>query len=225
MKTTWLLGFFLILSPVLVSAESSNQKEVRAGLAKGGYSVAYGKMWTEVEWYRSGEAIGASVASGNPGPFAAYMAAEIQQSAAKIARQVPGLTVEQVRRLIDDSLKNKRVAKINNVYLSAGIVTYDRWKEVSMDWPVMDRYGRLTMERKEHKQNLPNWHQPYVRFRIGTVGGGNDPNGPTAPPKNWGPRVIQLPGRVPVRPKSIRVHCLDKQEASGDSIVLIVRFF
>ncbi|MEM9412702.1 MAG: hypothetical protein AAGA30_16435, partial [Planctomycetota bacterium] len=59
---------------------------------------------------------------------------------------------------------------------------------------------------------LPNWHDPYIRFRKQTNHG-----------RALTPRTTRTALRLGSIPRSISVECFDKQEAGGDDIYLIIK--
>lgn len=215
-------AMLFISSPAVVYGEESNQTEVRENLARDGFQVIPGKMFTEGEWAAGAASLYASVQAGNPAPFFEWMGRELEGSVVKIQQQLPGVARDQILRLIQDSLRDGKVVQINGLDIQAGIATYKRWKEIGAHYP--EFYG-LDVEWTfgKTKVPLPNWHQPYIRFRVhrGNLPKPGDfgPSPPSAP--NPGGEFRQR--SFPIFPQSIKVTCHDKQEGSGDNIYLIIK--
>ena len=108
------------------------------------------------------------------------------------------------------------------MYISAGIATYNRWEEVSGHYPEFGPWG-VKWTHGSTKTALPNWHDPYIRFRINKAGQQPKPSqiGPK-PPKNVPPSKFP-PHSISAQVQSITITCNDKQEGSGDDIYLIVK--
>jgi len=176
------VGTLLVLSSIS-HAESSNRNEVRANLAKGGWSIVWGKNFTEGDWIEGSAAIGGSVASGNAGPFLAWFDQVLAENFSKIQRNMVGVARRDLERWIVESLQQKRVITYQGLEIQAGFATYNRSQRTvhheprpSWTW-IHGPFGSKTkipdgvkMHKVEHTIPLPNWHQFYVRYRF--VGAG-----------------------------------------------------
>jgi hypothetical protein len=182
------------------SREDSNRNEVRENLERGGYSVIWGKNFTEGDWIEGTKAIAESVAAENPGPFLRWFGQVLQDNFTKIERNLPGVARRDIERLILESLRNKRFVTIRGLHIEAGFATYNRWKRVVYDEPrTGQRKVRLYpggpwtyvpyayTERVEKKIPLPNWHQFYIRYKINTdqIPGPGPRPGPAPEHKVW----------------------------------------
>lgn len=168
------------------SRESSNRNKVRANLSNG-WSVIWGKNFTEADWARGLKAIAESIAMENPGPFLAWFSGVIDENFAKIERNLPGVGRRDLERWIVQSLNSKRIVTYRDFQIQAGFATYNRWERVVYDEPRSRRIPRppfveFYTERVEKRIPLPNWHQFHIRYKLG----GGNVNVPTP-----GPTVIR----------------------------------
>jgi len=158
------------------SRADSNRNDVRSNLSRG-WSVIWGKNFTEADWARGLKAIAESIASENPGPFLAWFSSVIDENFAKIQRNLRGVTRRDLQRWIVQSLKSKRIITYSGLKIQAGFATYNRWKRIVYHEPrtrkkkvhflggwtyVVESY----MHRVEKKVPLPNWHQFYIRYQL-----------------------------------------------------------
>ncbi len=130
----------------------NNKREQRASLARGGWTVVLGKEIDHAEYGRAIGHITASVAAGNPGPFINYLERALEEQIRVLRRRVTGSlrdTIEhEVKRLILDSLRYKRIVVRGRLRLQAGFVAYNH----------RIYYG-------DKYTPLPNTFQAYVRYK------------------------------------------------------------
>jgi len=139
--------------PSTARAEESNRNEVRANIAKDGWRVVWGITLNEAEYV---ECIATFVA-GKP---ELYFNSLLQRNINKFAKNAPGIAADAVRDAVIESLRNRgRTIRLGQLEVDGGIATYQRWVHVSFHNPIDGRLIR-------HKQELPNHHTPYVRFRL-----------------------------------------------------------
>ncbi|MDM4019332.1 hypothetical protein [Roseiconus lacunae] len=166
------------------SRESSNRNEVRANLSRG-WSVIWGKNFTEADWARGLKAIAESIASENPGPFLAWFSSVIDENFAKIQANLGNVTRRDLERWIVQSLRQKQIIRYGGLRIQAGFATYNRWQRTVHHEPrpkwkwIYGPFGSKTkipdgveMHKVEHKIPLPNWHQFYIRYQLVSSGGG-----------------------------------------------------
>lgn len=179
----------LLVATGAARAQDSNRNEVRANLERG-WSVVWGKNFTEADWARGLKAIAESVAAENPGPFLQWFEQTLRENFEKIERNLPGVARRDLENWIVQSLKQKRIVTYKGFKIEAGFATYNRWKKVSYDEPrtrqkkVKDPFGigwtyvpEVYTERVEKKVPLPNWHQFYLRYQLVPSGGGGSSGG------------------------------------------------
>ena len=120
MTTRRALGLAVLLAsiPANAWAESSNQSEVRASLEQGGWSVAYGRMITEKEYWDTSFSIVQSVYLKNPGPFLDYITTFVDSNVQKIASQIPGIARDDLIRWLDQSVRQNQIVRFRNLELS-----------------------------------------------------------------------------------------------------------
>lgn len=157
--------------PASAHGDDSNRNEVRANLEKDGWRVVWGKNFTEADWARGTKAIVESVAAENPGPFLAWFEQTLQENFTKIERNLQDVTRADLKRWVLESLKQKRIISYKGLQIEAGFATYDRWQRIVWDEPRTRRIPRppfveAYFERVERRDNLPNWHQFYVRYKF-----------------------------------------------------------
>lgn len=168
-------------------AEDSNRNDVRANLSKDGWTVVWGKNFTEADWVRGLAAIAESVASENPGPFLKWFEATLDENFVKIERNMKDVGRADLKKWVAQSLKAKRPVTYKGLQIEAGFATYDRWQSIIYDEPRTRKVNHFPFfeaftERVERKTNLPNWHQFYVRYKLVPSGPGD--SGPGKPPAN-----------------------------------------
>jgi hypothetical protein len=174
-------------------AEDSNRNDVRANLEKGGWSVIWGKNFTEGDWAEGSKAVAESVAAENPGPFLAWFGRVVDENFAKIERNLPGVAKRDLERWVVQSLKQRQIVRYKGFQIEAGFATYNRWQTVAYDEPRTRKkkvYGPLGTwtwgfeaytERVEKKVPLPNWHQFYIRYKLVPEGNGGGDGGAVSP--------------------------------------------
>lgn len=151
--------------PLGALAESSNRGEVRKNLHRGGWKIAWGRVFAEGDWLEGAGAIVASYYSSNPKPFYLWIKLKVRENYVKIRSQIPGIAEDKLVELFEKSVEEGRIVQYKNMRLDAGFATYNRWKEwthPSLDtssWP--PKYKNVT-----EKTALPNWHQFYIRFKF-----------------------------------------------------------
>lgn len=156
------------------TSHTTNRARVQESLREGGWQVAFGKEVDYKDYYLFSQAIGASIASGNPGPAAAYLKLMVVQTKAELtrnlSRQGSQLLADLEMRLVtalNEAIKTGRITEftLDGVDVKMGLVSYNHSKKVSGHYPKIDK-GTLTWEYMENKTPLPNTHQPYVAYRV-----------------------------------------------------------
>jgi hypothetical protein len=185
-----LAALALVTVPGGLRAEDSNRNEVRRNLETG-WSVVWGKNFTEGDWVQGTAAIAESIAAENPGPFLRWFGQAVQDNFSKIQQNLPGVAQRDLERWVIQSIKNKQVVRYKGLEIEAGFATYNRWQTVVYDeprtretWiqvgPLKTKGFETYMARVEKKVPLPNWHQFYLRYKLvpavasggGSTGGG-----------------------------------------------------
>jgi hypothetical protein len=176
-------------------AESSNRNQVRQSLSGGGWTVVWGKNFTEGDWVLGSAAIAESVAAKNPQPFLAWFDAVLQENFAKIQGNLVTVNLGDLEALVMRSLSQKGTVAVAGLDLDAGFATYNRWERIVVEVPDGIEFqgikSKVKMKRIEKKIPLPNWHQFYVRYRL-KDGGGQPPVivKPSLPPQGTEPRAF-----------------------------------
>jgi hypothetical protein len=173
-----LLLVLLTVAPLQAFAEETNRNDVRAQLAKGGWSVVYGDLINEADYAKFGLSVATAVATANPGPIYVYFNDQLQQQIVKIQKTAPEIGTKALTDLMVRAFNSKgRVLRHGRLEVSAGIATYRRWNTVIYNEPRTYKckqklpFGGWTWSickktvRVERKVPLPNNHQPYFRFR------------------------------------------------------------
>lgn len=166
------VGFLVaMLTCQQMLAQDSNRNDVRANLEKDGWTVVWGKNFTEADWAEGSKSIAESVAAENPGPFLKWFTQVLNENFNKIKNNLPGVLVDELERIVLQSLKQRQIVQIQGLRLEAGFATYNRWKNISADvptgkviWKGIDSKVETRTIRREIP--LPNWHQFYVRYKI-----------------------------------------------------------
>lgn len=176
----WLGIVGLIASAAAASsahAVTSNRDEIRRELSQG-YNVVWGHNFTEGDWYEGSQAVAASIATDNPGPFMAWFDYKLEQNIVKMQSNLPGVATNVIKDWIRQSLEKKRIITYNGVKIDAGFTTYQRWERVVYHEPQTYRckingpFGSwtwgvcTTSVQKERRLYLNNHHQFYVRFQL-----------------------------------------------------------
>ncbi len=174
------VAFFIAIGVLAVGAtvfaESSNQNAVRARLSDDGFVVFYGEMITEREYAE----LTAAIATGNPKAVRDVLDEYTARCIEKAADQLGGDAGAELRdRLVKALLNGKNIrTTLKGADVGIGLVTYDRWDTLIYDeprtrevwWkagPIKTKGFETSMERVKKPVNLPNWHQPYIRIRVG----------------------------------------------------------
>ncbi len=180
-------------------AQESNRNTVRSNLSKDGWSVVWGKNFTEADWARGTLAIAESVAAENPGPFLKWFGETVDENFSKIERNLKDVSKRDLQNWVVQSLKSKKIIRYKNFRIEAGFATYNRWKRVVYDEPRTRQvkkslpFGGWTYvpevytARVEKQIPLPNWHQFYLRYQLvsgNTNSGGSSNNPPTTSNSN-----------------------------------------
>ncbi|MEX2168348.1 MAG: hypothetical protein WD851_03485 [Pirellulales bacterium] len=193
-----IVGFAIAVSlPARGHAAESNRNEVRSNLDRGGWSVIWGKNFTEADWARGTKAIVESVAAENPGPFLQWFSQTVDENFAKIERNLKDVSRRDLDRWLVQSLKEKKVITYRGLQIEAGFATYNRWNVVTYDEPRSRKkkkslpFGGWTYvtefytERVEKRVSLPNWHQFYIRYKLAannqSLGGNSGTSGEGSP--------------------------------------------
>jgi hypothetical protein len=172
-----------VLACDAANSEDSNRNDVRAKL-EDGWSVIYGKNFTEADWAQGVAAIAESIASDSPSSFLRWFGDEMNDNLTKIQRNLSDVAMSDLQRWIVQSLKQKTVIQYKGLRLEAGFATYNRWQRLVYDEPrtgqqkVSGPFGTWTYvpyvytARVEKKIPLPNWNQFYLRYRLVPVNNG-----------------------------------------------------
>jgi uncharacterized membrane protein len=125
-------------------------------------------------YYFFTQAVGASVATGNPGPAMTYLEYVVMET----KRQLLANANAEMRRMVhdlermligalNDSIRSGRPVQFyfHGAEVQVGVATYNHWKKISGNYPKVDR-GRISWDHLERTIPLPNTHQPYVRLRV-----------------------------------------------------------
>lgn len=183
MRSTLPLALAVMLGmTAVVNGEDSNQKEVRAKIAKGGWHVYYGEKITEAEYAGISAAVAASVATENPAPVLKYLEDYVDRTVTKLKGKAPELTATVLRELVEKAITTKGgSAKLGKVDVKFGIATYKRWQRVVYHEPrtrqvrkekkvlgktIVWHEPEVYMEKVEKIIPLPNWHDPYIGIRV-----------------------------------------------------------
>jgi hypothetical protein len=170
-------GFAICGVSTYARAEESNRNEVRRNLSNG-WSMVWGKNFTEADWARGTAAIAESIASDNPGPFLQWFDENMNENLNKIQNNMPGVARSDLERWIEQSLKKKKIVVYKNLKIQAGFATYNRWQRVVYNEPrtgqrrISGPFGSWTYvpyiytEQVERQIALPNWHQFYIRYQL-----------------------------------------------------------
>ena len=133
---------FLMLVTVLglsftgrASAQDSNRNEVRANLEKDGWTVVWGKNFTEADWALGTKAIAESIVARSPAPFLAWFDAVLQQNFTKIQQNLKGVAKADLERWLLQSLESKSIVTYKGFKIQAGFATYNREKRVIVEVP------------------------------------------------------------------------------------------
>ena len=229
---TTAIAIFLSYSSSTVWAEDSNRNEVRRNL-EDGWSVIWGKNFTEADWARGSIAIAESVAAENPGPFLAWFEQTLNENFAKIESNLRTVSRADLQRMVLQSLKQKSVVQIQGLEIQAGFATYDRWNRIVYDEPRTRKIPRPPFieyytERVEKRTNLPNWHQFYVRYKL-TINPGQpvqNPGQQTATHTRWsgqsgvGNTTFQKEGSIWVEYNPRAGARFTEQGRNGDTVYL-----
>ena len=163
-------------------AEDSNQKEIRANIAKGGWNVYYGEKITEAEYVGISAATAVAVATENPAPVLKYLEDYVNRTVKKLKSKAPEMTETALRQLVEKAITAKKgESRVGKVDVKFGIATYKRWQRVVYDEPrtrqvkkekkvlgkrIVWHEPEVYMERVEKITKLPNWHDPYIAIRV-----------------------------------------------------------
>ena len=180
-----------VLYPAISYAEESNQGEVRAALAQGGWKVVYGDLINEADYAEFIAAVALAVATENPAPIYEFFNYQLQEQVRKIKQSAPEITEDAlVELLIRAFNSNGAVLRDGRLEISAGLATYNRWDTIVYDEPRTYKckqplpFGGWTWipctktVKVERKVPYPNNFQPYFRFRW--TSGGQVSNSPNA---------------------------------------------
>lgn len=168
-----------LVTPLSAFAESSNRNEVRKTLAKGGWSVVYGDLINEWDYFEFTAAVASAVACECPTPVFRYFNAQLNAQIEKVQRTAPNIAYDALVDMIIRSFSGKgTVMRQGKLEIGAGLATYNRWEAVSYKEPRSTKckaklpFGGwtwvpcTTMVTVYKQVPLPNNFQPYVRFRF-----------------------------------------------------------
>ncbi len=150
--------------------------------------VIYAKEFDHYEQQQLATAIGASVASGNPGPVLLYLQGFLAQSKLEVTRNLTAAKGEARDKLLrefdmliikalDKALSGGRPLEVNfgGVDVEVGLATYNHWGVIRWDEPSLEYVSsgvpglsmpRIKQTPRERKLPLPNTFQPYLKVRV-----------------------------------------------------------
>lgn len=164
-----------------------NREDVKRDLRSGFGFVVFAKEVDHFEYIRFGQALGASAATGNPGPVMLYLQqllAESKQTFMKNLSKLPGEARERALRELEGLLLKSLQQAMNGgrpvqvrfqgVDLVAGIASYNHWVDVRYSWPRLVKVGEqfgiqictIRFDQQSFRIPMPNTHQPYVKIKI-----------------------------------------------------------
>ena len=141
--------------PGIPIGHKTNKWEIRHNLEKDGWWVAYGKEVGYQEYYEFYQAVGASVASDNPGPAMAYLEYTIQEGVTVLLRNAGREFGDRLR-----SVAQRELVRVMNDAIRHGRVETIRLRDLQL------QLGMATYNRSESGVPLPNTFQPYIRMRL-----------------------------------------------------------
>lgn len=165
----------------------SNKTKIKAELEKGLSFVLWAKEFDHFEEIKFATALGASVASGNPGMALKYVeqfALESKKEVLKNLKRAPKEVQRKVEKefeklfveALDKAVSKGRPIELNfeGVTLTVGLATYNHWSNVKYSWPELVKTTQMfgvqlydiKLRNKENKIPLPNTFQPYVRLAV-----------------------------------------------------------
>lgn len=159
--------------PNIPIGHKTNKWEIRHNLEKGGWWVAYGKEIGYQEYYEFYQAVGASVASGNPGPVIAFLGALLAESAEVLVQNAG----KEFKGKVQELAKKEIVAAMQDAIQNGKVRTL-RLRKVEF------QIGMATYNRSESGAPLPNTFQPYMRMRL-TLDHGDGPAPAERPKYHW----------------------------------------
>jgi hypothetical protein len=174
-----------LITPAISIAESTNRNEVRANLAKGGWSVVYGDLINEADYALFIAAVAAAVACECPTPITEYFDYQLQEQLNKIQNTAPDIAQAALYSLLIQAFNSKgQTLRHGRLEVSADLATYRRWEEIIYDeprtyecWykigPVKTKGVCTKTERVKKVIPYPNNFQPYFRFRWVASSGSN----------------------------------------------------
>lgn len=169
-KTAALAVGLMVVTAAGGRAEDSNRNDVRADKEKDGWTVVWGKNFTEGDWIKGTKAIAESVAAENPGPFLAWFEQTLEENFTKVLKNLDGVARKDLERWLVESLKGKKLVSYKGLKIEAGFATYNRWERVVVEVPDGVEWqgikSKVKMKKIEKKIPLPNWHQFYVRYKL-----------------------------------------------------------
>lgn len=159
--------------------QDSNRNSVRASISNGNWYLVWGETINEAEYAKFTVAIAASVACECTAPVQGYFEDYYSRTVVKVKRNAPEVGQRVLEDLISQAFNDPgRIFSYRGVKVAAGVATYNRWNRVVYDEPYTYRcrwegpLGSWTwgvcngMKRKERRVPLPNWHQPYIKFKF-----------------------------------------------------------
>lgn len=164
----------------------TNQADVKKGIERGFGHTLWGKEFDHIEEQKFAVALGASAASGNPGPAIAYIkqyAADTKRTLLEQLKSAPKevrkKAEDEFERLLVDALNKARKGKVPElqfagVKLAVGIATYNHWCTVQYQMPELVptekvlgvQLYEVRFKKQERKVPLPNTFQPHVRVEV-----------------------------------------------------------
>lgn len=174
-KSRMVLGLLALLALANIArSEDSNRDQVRTNIEKDGWSVVWGKNFTEGDWVDGTTSIAESVAADNPAPFLRWFNQTLAENFTKIERNLEGVTRQDLNRWIVQSLKEKKIVTFKGFQIDAGFATYNRWQRTVVEVPdgieTQGIKSKIRMKKVENTIPLPNWNQFYIRYKLTRAG-------------------------------------------------------
>jgi hypothetical protein len=144
----------------------SNREKKRAEITAGGWFAVWGTEYDDKEYFKTGLAAAASVATENPGPLAAYFEDLISRNVDLLVEQFPEIGKEAMQEYFNKALMSPGSnigVRIANAVTNTGI-------DVKLG--IAEYETKATILGTGSTEWLPHY-QPYLAFRF-TVPGTND---------------------------------------------------
>ena len=153
------LAWFAAMGSLAVRADETRRDElprdeVRAKLAADGWTVVWGRTFTEADWFEGSEAILQSIATHQAAPFLQCFDASLSKSLAEIEQRLSGSGVErrQLEASILNSLQTRSAIVLGTLELEAAVA--------HLTPPAAAGAGGAAQPKA-----IPREHQFYIRYR------------------------------------------------------------